>query len=436
MNNHSYVTLSCAILLLCISCQPAGEKRVVQEPTMKSVFYLPAEVIEVQQNLVTLRVEKPPLFEQEAKLALQLAQELIEKTYLLEGQKTSVNQSRVEVVRIMGNDILLNILDKSHSFKPGDRVQILLAKKIIAIKDFEVIMGRNEEVAKYVQEDVTTALVNSGQFNVVERAKLQSVLDEFKLAQTGLIDPTGAKQIGKLLGADLILTGTLAATGDEWNVNLRLLNTETGLITAALSKKGRLHELKAEAFREMKNIDGSFEDKTSDMAGWILGEFRGGRTGAGGYQRIYIDETQGASGTQKSLAMDFKLGTKRVEKFKNLPIHASITNRLKRDLANYSGITFSMKADRDLTVSFQVADSQEGSDYEENWFRNISATKDWKEIRIPFSSLSIQKGRAQEQGTNQILQLNYIERINWLVHERSFGRGEGAKIWLDEITFY
>ena len=436
MNNHSYVTLSCAILLLCISCQPAGEKRVVQEPTMKSVFYLPAEVIEVQQNLVTLRVEKPPLFEQEAKLALQLAQELIEKTYLLEGQKTSVNQSRVEVVRIMGNDILLNILDKSHSFKPGDRVQILLAKKIIAIKDFEVIMGRNEEVAKYVQEDVTTALVNSGQFNVVERSKLQSVLDEFKLAQTGLIDPTGAKQIGKLLGADLILTGTLAATGDEWNVNLRLLNTETGLITAALSKKGRLHELKAEAFREMKNIDGSFEDKTSDMAGWILGEFRGGRTGAGGYQRIYIDETQGASGTQKSLAMDFKLGTKRVEKFKNLPIHASITNRLKRDLANYSGITFSMKADRDLTVSFQVADSQEGSDYEENWFRNISATKDWKEIRIPFSSLSIQKGRAQEQGTNQILQLNYIERINWLVHERSFGRGEGAKIWLDEVTFY
>ena len=436
MNNHSYVTLSCAILLLCISCQPAGEKRVVQEPTMKSVFYLPAEVTEVQQNSVTLRVEKPPVVEGEVKLARQLARELIEKTYLLEGQKTSVNQSRVEVVRIMGNDILLNILDKSHSFKPGDRVQILLAKKIIAIKDFEVIMGRNEEVAKYVQEDVTTALVNSGQFNVVERSKLQSVLDEFKLAQTGLIDPTGAKQIGKLLGADLILTGTLAATGDEWNVNLRLLNTETGLITAALSKKGRLHELKAEAFREMKNIDGSFEDKTSDMAGWILGEFRGGRTGAGGYQRIYIDETQGASGTQKSLAMDFKLGTKRVEKFKNLPIHASITNRLKRDLANYSGITFSMKADRDLTVSFQVADSQEGSDYEENWFRNISATKDWKEIRIPFSSLSIQKGRAQEQGTNQILQLNYIERINWLVHERSFGRGEGAKIWLDEVTFY
>jgi len=436
MKNRSYIALSCAILMLCISCQAAGERRVVQEPTMKSVFYLPAEVIEVQQNSVTLRVEKPPLLEEEAKLALQLAQELIEKTYLLEGQKTNVNQSRVEVVRIIGSDILLQILDKSHSFKPADRVQILLAKKIIAIKDFEVIMGTNKEVAKYVQEDVTTALVNSGQFNVVERSKLQSVLDELQLAQTGLIDTTGAKQVGKLLGADIILTGTLAPTGDEWNVNLRVINTETGLIAAALNKKGRLHELQPEAFREIKNIDGSFEDKTSDMAGWILGEFKKGRTGVGGYQVVYIDETQGAAGTQKSLALDFKLGTKRVEKFKNLPIHASITNRLKRDLTNYSGIKFYMKADRNLTVWFQVADSQEGSDYEENWFRSISVTKDWKETRIPFNSLSIQKKRAQGQGTNQILQLNYIERINWVVHEGSFGRGEEAKIWLDEVTFY
>jgi TolB-like protein len=403
---------------------------------MKSVFYLPAEVIEVQQNVVTLRVEKPPLFEEEVKLALQLAQELIEKTYLLEGQKTSINQSRVEVVRIIGDDILLKILDKSHTFKPGDRVQILLAKKIIAIKDFEVIMGTNKEVAKYVQEDVTTALVNSGQFNVVERSKLKSVLDELHLAQTGLIDPTGVKQVGKLLGADIILTGTLAPTGDEWNVNLRIVNTETGLIAAALNKKGRLHELKPEAFRDMKNIDGGFEDKTSDMAGWILGEFRGGRTGVGGYMTTYIDETQGANGTQKCLAMDFKLGTKRVEKFKNLPIHAGITNRLKRDLANYSGITFYIKANREITVWFQVGDSQEGSDYEENWFRSISVTKDWKETRIPFNSLSIQKKRAQKQGTNQILQLNYIERINWVVHEHSFGRGQEAKIWLDEITFY
>ena len=148
MKNLARIFLFCLIFMLLLSCRPPAEKGVVQEPVMKTVFYLPAEVINVQGNIVTIKVEKPVLFEGEVKLALQLAQDVIEKTYLLEGQKTKVNQSRVEVTRIIGNDILLKVLEKSHSFKPGDEVQIFLDRKIIAIKDFEVIMGRNKEVGK------------------------------------------------------------------------------------------------------------------------------------------------------------------------------------------------------------------------------------------------------------------------------------------------
>jgi TolB-like protein len=436
MRNHANLFLSCLTIMVLLSCRPPAEKGVVQEPVMKTVFYLPAEVINVQGNIVTIKVEKPALFEGEVKLALQLAQEVIEKTYLLEGQKTKVDQSRVEVMRIIGNDILLKVLEKSHNFQPGDEVQIFLDRKIIAIKDFEVIMGRNREVGKYVQEDITTALVNSGQFNVVERLKLKSVLDELKLSQLGLTDPAGAKKVGKLLGADVILTGTLAATGDEWNVNLRLINTESGLITSAFNRKGRLHELKTESFREIKNIDGSFEDQASVLAGWILGTERNRRTGKGGYQKVYVDEKQGANGTSRSLAMDFKLGIKKVGKFKNRAMHAKISNRLKRDLTGYSGIKFYLKADRNLAVWFQVSDSQEGSTHEENWFHIIRVTEYWKEARIPFNALSIHKGRAQKLGTNQILQLNNVEKIDWVIPEGIFERGQGATIWLDEVTFY
>ena len=436
MRNHANLFLLCLIFMVLLSCRPPAEKGVIQEPAMKTVFYLPAEVINVQGNIVTIKVEKPVLFEGEVKLALQLAQEVIEKTYLLEGQKTKVDQSRVEVMRIIGNDILLKVLEKSHNFQPGDEVQIFLDRKIIAIKDFEVIMGRNREVGKYVQEDITTALVNSGQFNVVERLKLKSVLDELKLSQLGLTDPAGAKKVGKLLGADILLTGTLAATGDEWNVNLRLINTESGLITSAFNRKGRLQELKTESFREIKNIDGSFEDQASVLAGWILGTERNRRTGKGGYQKVYVDEKQGANGTSRSLAMDFKLGIKKVAKFKNRAIHAKISNRLKRDLTGYSGIKFYLKADRNLAVWFQVSDSQEDSTYEENWFHIIRVTEYWKEARIPFNALSIHKGRAQKLGTNQILQLNNVEKLDWVIPEGIFERGQGATIWLDEVTFY
>jgi hypothetical protein len=197
-----------------------------------------------------------------------------------------------------------------------------------------------------------------------------------------------------------------------------------------------LHELKTESFREIKNIDGSFEDQASVLAGWILGTERNRRTGKGGYQKVYVDETQGANGTSRSLAMDFKLGIKRVEKFKNRPIHAKISNRLKRDLSGYSEIRFYLKADRNLAVWFQVSDSQEGSAHEENWFHIIRVTEQWKEARIPFNALSIHKGRAQKAGTNQILQLNNVEKIDWVIAEGIFERGQGATIWLDEVTFY
>lgn len=432
MKNRSYITLFCVILMLLTSCRPAGEKRVVQEPTMKTVFYLPAKIIEVQQNILTVRVEKPTLFEGEVKFALQLARDIVESTYLLEGQKTSLDEARVEVIRVRGKDILLKVLDKSHSFKTGDQTQIFLEKKVIAIRDFEVIMGRNKEVAKYVQEDVTTGLVNSGQFNVVERLKLQSVLDELQLYQTGLIDPNGAKKIGKLLGADIILTGTFAATGEEWNVNLRLINTETGLITSAFNKKGSLHEIKTESYREIQNISANFEDE-SKLVGWFTGEVFNKHIGRKGYQRVYIDQNQGAKGTTKSLAMKFKLGT---DKVAPPVIHAKITNLLKRDLSNYSGIRFFMKADRNLTVSFQLGDSEEDSPQDEIWFRNVYIDKDWKEIRIPFSTLSVAKRRALKFGTNQILQVNYIERIDWVVHEYVVPRGTEGTIWLDEVAFY
>lgn len=435
---YPYVIISLIITILFLGCAPVAPKKILEKPEIKSVFSLSAVVLTADQDLITVRVEKPALFKGDVKLALQLAQGIIDNSYLLEGKETLLNQSRVKVMRVIGNDVSLKILEKSHSFKPGEKVQILLEKKMIAIQDFEVIVGRNLEVAKYVQEDITTALVNSGQFNVVERLKLQSILEELKLSQMGLIDPGSAKQVGKLLGADIILTGTLAATGgEEWNANIRLVNTETGLITAAFNKKGSL-ELKPESFRETKNIDGSFEHDLSDMAGWTgtVGTRLSQFTGKGGYQKVYIDEKQGAKGTNRSLAMDFKLGSERIERFRAEMIKAQLMNRLKRDLSNYSGIKFFIKASKDLTISFWLTHIEKDLSKVETWFLHISVTKDWKEVRIPFNSLLVDRNLAKRLGTDLILDLRNIEKIEWVVHEHIVERGTEGTIWIDEITFY
>ncbi len=57
---------------------------------------------------------------------------------------------------------------------------------------------------------VTTDLSKLGKFQVVERLRLQALLQEMKLGQTGIVDPSTAPRIGKLLGTETLVTGNLS----------------------------------------------------------------------------------------------------------------------------------------------------------------------------------------------------------------------------------
>jgi hypothetical protein len=400
---------------------------------------LPAEVLKVEEDLIILRMEKPTPLKEKGKLAVSLAQGVIDSSYLLEGKEVLLNQTRVKVMRTVGNEAQVRASEKTHPFRVRDRVSITLERKIIALKDFEVVLGRNKDVAKYLQEDLTSLLVDSGQFSVVERSKLGTILEEIQLGQTGTIEPTTAQKAGKLIGAEIILIGTLAASGNEWNVNLRLVNTETGLIIAAIHKMGSLHELKTEAFREIKNLGGSFENENLDLAGWMMGTMREGRTGKGGFQKIYIDKNEGANGTGQSLAMEFRLGAERIRQHKNENVQAQFRNQLKRDLGKYTGIKFFIKGSDDFTLRFHLTIMDKNLNEEVNWRRTVVVTKEWREIRFPFNSLIARGVKSPQSGRTQVidnLDLRNVEKIEWLADERHMMLGSSGTIWLDEISFY
>ena len=81
-------------------------------------------------------------------------------------------------------------------------------------------------------------------FQVVERGKLQAVIDELKLSTSGLVKPETAPRVGKLLGAETILYGDLLSDKKaELKVNPEMLNVMT---TKSLEQKdvdGQLKEL-------------------------------------------------------------------------------------------------------------------------------------------------------------------------------------------------
>jgi curli biogenesis system outer membrane secretion channel CsgG len=109
---------------------------------------------------------------------------------------------------------------------------------------------------------LSNELSSSGDFHVVERQKMQNVLEEQNLAASGRVaSGTGAK-IGKLTGAQYLVTGTVtayeenaASTGGGFSfkgiglggksseaylaVDLRVINTTTGDVDFSRTVEGR-----------------------------------------------------------------------------------------------------------------------------------------------------------------------------------------------------
>lgn len=105
-------------------------------------------------------------------------------------------------------------------------------KTKIAVIEFSDLQGRVNEFGKYLAEELITHLFMTGRFEVIERQLLEKVLSEQKLSLTGLIDAGSAMEIGKLLGVDAIVSGTITDLGIRLKVNARIISTETGSVFA------------------------------------------------------------------------------------------------------------------------------------------------------------------------------------------------------------
>ena len=70
-------------------------------------------------------------------------------------------------------------------------------------------------LARCAADNLTSELVKTGRFRMVERQKLDKILQEQNLAESGRIDPSTAAKLGKILGVQLVVIGAVT----EFNVN-------------------------------------------------------------------------------------------------------------------------------------------------------------------------------------------------------------------------
>lgn len=125
---------------------------------------------------------------------------------------------------------------------------------------------------------LTSELAARGAFAVIERQKLRAVMEEQTLGVSGRINPETSAAIGKLIGAQYLVTGTVTAyeedkltrmksgflgvgahmeeesKGGYLAVDLRVINAQTGLIAFARTIEGHTEGSKRSyAFNEQQS---------------------------------------------------------------------------------------------------------------------------------------------------------------------------------------
>ena len=108
-------------------------------------------------------------------------------------------------------------------------------KTTIAVIEFTDLQGNVTDFGRFLAEELITRLYDAGAFKVIERQLLNRIIAEQKLSLTGVVDPASAKQLGKILGVDAIVSGTISNMAQSIRVNARLISTETGEIFAVAS---------------------------------------------------------------------------------------------------------------------------------------------------------------------------------------------------------
>ena len=86
--------------------------------------------------------------------------------------------------------------------------------------------------AEYFAEQMLLGFIRNKTFKVVERKDLQKVLAEWKL-NLQAVDEANAVKVGKLLGANLLVNSKLYKKDSNYEIYIKLINTETGEIQSA-----------------------------------------------------------------------------------------------------------------------------------------------------------------------------------------------------------
>jgi hypothetical protein len=109
----------------------------------------------------------------------------------------------------------------------ADSMEYLIGRLEPGTKVAVLNFSASPEISNYVIEELTVFLVNNGRLTIVDRSELELLQNEMKFQLSGEVSDESAQSIGKKLGAQTIISGSLSPLGNIWRMRIRALEVET-----------------------------------------------------------------------------------------------------------------------------------------------------------------------------------------------------------------
>jgi len=253
------------------------------------------------------------------------------------------------------------------------------------------------DVGDGIAETIITELVNTNTFTVVERAQLQKVLDEQQLGKEGVLDPTTAARVGKILGVQLMLLGTVTEFSlDTQKVTVPILGKVDVTIARCVINAKMVNVETAEIMAAMKG-EGQFDRK-----GFALGRVFGALQGLSFGSREFRDHILG----QATEAAAKGIVEQVVEKTADLePI-------LAPEPAKLSGIVADV-TDGEITINVGSKNGVEVGDIFEV-YRKIKEIKDPETGKV----IMVKKEKMAEIEITEVVESASVARIVFLAQDK------------------
>jgi curli biogenesis system outer membrane secretion channel CsgG len=187
-------------------------------------------------------------------------------------------------------------------------------KRLVAVMNFDYgtvktvvasIFGTDQDVGKGITDLMVQKLVTDGKYRVIERAALDKIIAEQNFNNSDRADPSSASKIGRILGVDTIILGSITKFGRDdkqiggvggghsgWTgaiagmgkkeskavvaITARLVNTTTGEILASVTGNGESSRsglmLGGGGGTGYSGGGGAFDMSSSNFSQTILGE--------------------------------------------------------------------------------------------------------------------------------------------------------------------